>query len=218
LKNWKNDRVEARLIVIAKSPVPGRSKTRLCPPCSPEQAAELAEGALADTLESVAATSCAGRVLVLEGDPGDWLPSGFEVRSQAGGGLGERLDAAFLASPGPALLVGMDTPQISPELLTRSMSCLADEDVDAVIGLCPDGGYWAIGFREYLPGAFDGVPMSTSETGSAQITRLRDLGLRVMELEMLADVDFFEDAAAVAALRPEGRFAAILKSMEPARA
>jgi rSAM/selenodomain-associated transferase 1 len=206
--------VDVRLLVIAKSPVPGRSKTRLCPPCSPEQAAELAEAALVDTLDAVSSTPCGGRRLVLDGRPGAWLPEGFEVVPQAGGGLGERLDDAFSGCPGPALLLGMDTPQISPGLLTRSISLLEGGDFDAVLGMCPDGGYWAIGFVAYAPGSFDGVPMSSATTGKAQLARLHELGMRVGELETLSDVDYFEDAAAVAARRPGGRFAEVLKRVE----
>jgi rSAM/selenodomain-associated transferase 1 len=202
-------------MVIAKSPVAGRSKTRLCPPCSPEQAAGLAEAALVDTLRAVSATACAGRRVVLEGNEGSWLPPGFEVVPQAAGGLGERLDAAFEGCPGPCLLIGMDTPQVSPELLSESLQELVGGEFDAVLGLCPDGGYWAIGFNSYVPGAFDGVPMSTEQTGESQVDRLVELGLRVGLLKTLRDVDYFDDARAVAALKPEGEFAAALASMIP---
>ena len=109
--------MSARILVIAKAPEPGRSKTRLSPPCSPGQAAELAEAALVDTLDSVASTPCSGRTLVLDGEPGGWMREGFEILPQPEGGLGERLDYAFRVTAGPALLVGMDTPQVSPELL-----------------------------------------------------------------------------------------------------
>ena len=67
------------LLVIAKEPRPGRVKTRLTPPFTPEEAAALAEAALADTLDAVARTPAERRVLVLDGTPGPWLPAGFEV-------------------------------------------------------------------------------------------------------------------------------------------
>jgi len=116
----------ARLIVIAKAPVAGRSKTRLCPPCSPEQAARLAEAALVDTLDAVARTECGGRTVVLEGPPGDWLPEGFDVVPQAEGGLGDRLAGAFSQITGPTLLIGMDTPQVDPVLLGNSLHRLVE--------------------------------------------------------------------------------------------
>jgi rSAM/selenodomain-associated transferase 1 len=195
------------LLVIAKEPRPGLSKTRLSPPCSPEEAAALAEAALHDTLESVAAVPAARRVLVLEGRPGPWLPAGYEVVPQRVGGLDERLAGAFAAATGPALLVGMDTPQVTPALIEASASALAGPEVDAVLGRAEDGGYWAIGLVRPDERVFRGVPMSVETTGEAQRARLDELGLRTEELPVLRDVDFFEDARAVASEAPDSRFA-----------
>ena len=195
------------LLVIAKEPRPGLSKTRLSPPCSPEEAAGLAEAALRDTLESVAAVPAARRVLVLEGRPGPWLPVGYEVVPQRAGGLDERLAGAFAAATGPALLVGMDTPQVTPALIEASASALAGPEVDAVLGRAEDGGYWAIGLVRPDERVFRGVPMSVETTGEAQRARLDELGLRTEELPVLRDVDFFEDARAVASEAPDSRFA-----------
>ena len=195
------------LLVIAKEPRPGLSKTRLSPPCSPEEAAGLAEAALRDTLESVAAVPAARRVLVLEGRPGPWLPAGYEVVPQRAGGLDERLAGAFAAATGPAFLVGMDTPQVTPALIEASASALAGPEVDAVLGRAEDGGYWAIGLVRPDERAFRGVPMSVQTTGEAQRARLDELGLRTEELPVLRDVDFFEDARAVALEAPDSRFA-----------
>jgi glycosyltransferase A (GT-A) superfamily protein (DUF2064 family) len=218
LRHEKISRVIARILVIAKAPESGRSKTRLCPPCTAGQAAQLAEAALVDTLDAVAATPCGGRTIVLDGDPGEWLPEGFEVLPQPEGGLGERLAFAFEKCPAPALLIGMDTPQVSPGLLGGCLSRLDEPGVDAVIGLCPDGGFWAIGFSEQVAGAFEGVPMSSDLTGKAQFERLIELGLNVEELAVLSDVDYFTDAESVAREYPESGFARALRAMEPALA
>ena len=206
-------RAGAALVVLAKAPRAGRSKTRLCPPCTPDEAAALARAALADTLEAVLAAPAARRVLVLDGPAGDWLPAGFEVIPQRGDGLDERLAHAFADVGGPALLVGMDTPQLTPRDLSRGLARLAAPGTDAVLGPAPDGGYWAIGLRAADPRAFLGVPMSTARTGRAQLSRLRALGLRVALLPALRDVDRIADARAVAALAPAGRFARALAVM-----
>jgi rSAM/selenodomain-associated transferase 1 len=206
----------AHLLVIAKAPIAGRSKTRLCPPCTPEQAAALAEAALVDTLAAVAETPCAGRTLVLEGPRGDWLPDGFEVVPQRGRGLGERLAAAFSHRDEPTLLIGMDTPQVGPELLGEALERLERPGADAVLGPAEDGGYWAIGMRAPQPAAFDDVPMSSPRTGACQRERLRRLGLTVRDLPTLRDVDDIDDARNVAAERPLGGFARALGAMEPA--
>ncbi|MEU6591204.1 DUF2064 domain-containing protein [Streptomyces sp. NPDC046881] len=193
------------LLVIAKEPLPGRVKTRLTPPFSPAEAAALAEAALADTLHAVAATPADRRVLVLDGAPGPWLPPGFDVVPQCAGGLDARLADAFARCTGPALLIGMDTPQVTPELLTVDLA-----GYDACFGPAADGGFWALGLTEPDPRLLRGVPMSTPWTGAVQRRRLVAAGLRVRDLPMLRDVDTAADAAAVAALAPHGRFAARL--------
>ncbi|HEX3875173.1 MAG TPA: DUF2064 domain-containing protein [Solirubrobacteraceae bacterium] len=195
------------LIVIAKAPVAGRVKTRLCPPCTPTQAAGLARAALADTLARVLETPVARRVLVLDGRPGSWLPDGFEVLAQRGDGLDERLAAAFADVGGPALVVGMDTPQLTSDLLLDGLDALEDPGVDAVLGAAFDGGYWCIGLREPRDDALIGVPMSSPSTCKCQRDRLDRLGLRVRELGRLRDVDGIGDARAVAAATPGSRFA-----------
>ena len=204
------------LIVIAKSPVAGRVKTRLCPPCTAVQAAALAEAALADTLAAVAVTIAERRVIALDGKPGEWLPEGFEVVAQRGRGLDERLAAAFAdGASGPALLVGMDTPQVSAEVLDHCLERLSRPEVDAVLGRATDGGYWAVGLSRPDPRAFLGIPMSVAGTGEAQRSRLRSLGLRVAELPELRDVDDVDDALAVAREAPATRFATRLAAILP---
>jgi uncharacterized protein len=207
---------QVAIVVIAKAPAPGRSKTRLCPPCTPKQAAELAAAALGDTLAAVAAAPARRRIVALDGDPDGWLPRGFELHPQCGGGLGERLGDALVAAGGPALVVGMDTPQLSPALLGLAAARLGEPGVDAVLGPALDGGYWTIGLRRPDPAVFHGVPMSSSDTGAAQWSRLAQLGLRTAELPALRDVDTIADAVAVARERPSTRFAAALRRLEPA--
>jgi rSAM/selenodomain-associated transferase 1 len=201
------------VIVLAKAPVPGRVKTRLCPPCDPEQAAELAEAALVDTLRAVAATRCERRVLVLDGAPGTWLPAGFEVLPQRGNGLDERLAHALTDTGAGGLLIGMDTPQLTPARLTAALRALRAPGVDAVLGPSVDGGWWALGLRTPETAVFLGVPMSTPHTGDAQRARLHQLRLRTFALPTMRDVDDFDDALAVARTAPGSRFAATLRSM-----
>jgi rSAM/selenodomain-associated transferase 1 len=201
----------AALVVMAKAPVAGRSKTRLCPPLEPAQAATLAEAALADTLQAVAWTPADRRVLVLDGAPGPWLPPGFELLPQRGGGLGERLGNAVRDVGAPLLIVGMDTPQLTRALLVEALTRLDGPSIDAVLGPTADGGYWAIGLATPDPSVFDGVPMSSVRTGAAQRARLAELGLRTAALETLRDVDTWDDATAVATLAPWTRFAATVE-------
>jgi rSAM/selenodomain-associated transferase 1 len=203
------------LIVIAKAPVPGRVKTRLAPPCGPRQAARLACAALQDTLHTVLATATHRRVCVLDGRPGPWLPDGFEVIRQREGGLDERLAGAFADVGEPALLIGMDTPQLRPRDLADPAGRLGLSGTGAVLGPAADGGYWAIGLRAATPELFRGVAMSTTTTGADQHARLREHGLQVAVLPTLRDVDTIADARVVAAACPPGaRFPAVLADVE----
>jgi rSAM/selenodomain-associated transferase 1 len=204
------------LVVIAKAPSPGRSKTRLCPPCTPEEAAALAEAALRDTLATVAATPARRRIVALDGEADGLLPAGFEVHPQRGDGLGARLGDALLAACGPALVVGMDTPQLSETLLGEAARRLTEPGVDAVLGPALDGGYWTIGLRDPDPAVFSGVPMSRPHTCAAQLRRLESLRLRTAMLPGLRDVDTIHDAAAVAAAAPDTEFAAAFRRVAPA--
>jgi rSAM/selenodomain-associated transferase 1 len=198
------------LAVIAKEPTAGRVKTRLCPPCTPQQAAELAEAALRDTLAAMAeAADLTGhavrRAIVLDGTPGAWV-DGEQVIAQRGAGLDERLAAAFEdLGDGPALIVGMDTPQLTGALVAEALDAL--EGHDAVLGPATDGGYWGIGLRRADSRALLGVPMSVEHTLAAQRARLRELRLDVADVATLVDVDTIEDAARVAAQAPGTAFA-----------
>ncbi|MFI5755143.1 DUF2064 domain-containing protein [Streptomyces sp. NPDC051569] len=197
-------------MVLAKAPVAGRVKTRLTPPFRPEEAAALAEAALVDTLAAVLAAPARRRVLVLDGVPGDWLPAGIDVVPQSDGGLDERLAAAFGACAGPAVLIGMDTPQVTPELLAPALAPDAWRGCDAWFGPAVDGGFWALGLAAPDPALLRGVPMSVPETGAVQRRRLTDAGLAVRDLPRLRDVDTAYDAELVAARAPDTRFAAAL--------
>ena len=154
-----DDHRAARCSSSPRNPCPGGSKTRLTPPYTPEEAAALAEAALADTLDAVLGQPARRRVLVLDGAPGPWLPHGFEVVPQCAGGLDERLAAAFAAAAtGPALLIGMDTPQVTPELLARGWSSTAGATPGSVPPTTAASGRWA--WRSRIPELLRGVPMS----------------------------------------------------------
>jgi rSAM/selenodomain-associated transferase 1 len=214
-EDTRSDTLAAQVIVIAKEPVPGRVKTRLTPAVSPVMAAMLAEAALADTLDVVAATPVARRLLALDGVPGSWLPAGFDVIGQQSGGLDERLAGAFAhayaAVPLPMVLVGMDTPQVTRDLIEDAAQSLVSGEADAVFGPAADGGFWLLGLRRPDRSLLAGVPMSVPETGRVQLDRLYSAGLRVALAPQLTDVDVFDDAERVAGEIPNSRFAAAFR-------
>ncbi|WP_375385477.1 DUF2064 domain-containing protein [uncultured Microbacterium sp.] len=199
------------LVVIAKACIPGRVKTRLHPPFTLEEAAEIAAASLADTLETAATSAVDRRILFFDGDPeGDgtaalqtasFRSTGFETIAQPLGSLDERIAAVFDVLDEPTLLIGMDTPQVTSwHLRWPSWS-------DAVLGLSEDGGFWALGMREPRGDLVRGIPMSRTDTGDRQLAALLGAGLTVERLDVLRDVDTADDAEFVAAQIPWSRFA-----------
>jgi glycosyltransferase A (GT-A) superfamily protein (DUF2064 family) len=173
----------------------------------------LAAAALADTMNTVRMIEASRRVLVFEGcPPEDRL--GFDVIAQRGGGLAERLANAFDDAGAPALLIGMDCPQMSPDLLATSIATLCMRAHDAVLGPTIDGGYWAIGLKRADRAVFTDIPMSAPHTCAAQFARLRALGLRTGLLPVLRDVDRYTDARAVASQIPASRFGVAVARLE----
>lgn len=202
------------LLIMAKSPVPGQVKTRLCPPLTAEEAADVAAASLLDTLEVALSTPGAAPVVALAGvveraDVRDALAE-CVVIPQRGGTFADRLVHAHadVSRFGmPVLQIGMDTPQLTPALLA---SCAEFEE--AALGLALDGGWWALGLRNPLHAeVLRDVPMSQADTGARTLDALHGLHrLRVRTLPVLSDVDTMADARTVAAQVPHGRFAATL--------
>ena len=194
------------LLVMAKAPVAGRVKTRLCPPCSPEEAAAVAAAALADTLEAVAGCAADRKIVALAGRPGPSLrahleSAGVEVIAQRGATFADRLAHAWSDAGPIGVQIGMDTPQVTTAELDDLLTLLPDRpEPVAVLGHAPDGGWWALGLAGADPSvAFAGIPMSTPVTGRLQEERLATLGLRVVHAPVRRDIDTIEDLLAVAA-------------------
>ncbi|GAA4671578.1 TIGR04282 family arsenosugar biosynthesis glycosyltransferase [Frondihabitans cladoniiphilus] len=198
------------LVVIAKECLPGKVKTRLHPPLSLEQAADVASAAIADTLAAVADLPATRRILLFDGEHAPVEAAGYEIVPQVEGGLDERLGALFDLVDEPTLLIGMDTPQVSASIL-RPVFQEWPTGVDAWFGPANDGGFWALGLARPTGDLLRGVPMSQDDTGFHQLARLAAAGLTVAHLPELVDVDTIDDARLVAASAPDSRFATALR-------
>jgi rSAM/selenodomain-associated transferase 1 len=208
------------VLVIAKAPVAGDAKTRLAQVVGPRQAAHIAAIALIDTLR-VAGDVFDARILAMAGRLSaaeDASAVAEECRrwtviGQRGGSLSARLasahrSAARAVSGSPVLQIGMDTPQLTANLLAGAAATLATGRADAVLGPAEDGGWWALGLRDpSLARVLHGVPMSHPDTAALTLRALHRVGVRVEMLPMLRDVDTWADAIAVAALAPDTDFA-----------
>ncbi len=182
------------ITVIAKQPRPGLVKTRLCPPCTAVEASAVAAAALTDTLDGidrlvVTMPAAIERVLLFDGDATEWERPGWRVVPQRGVGLGDRLANGF-ETLGPGVIVGMETPHVVGSL---SAAIDAIGNGHDALGLATDGGYWAIAICTVDRRVFDGVPMSTSSTGLAQMRRLHSMGRSVVRLPAARDLDTFDD-------------------------
>jgi len=201
------------LVVIAKETIPGKVKTRLHPPLSLEQAADVAAAAIQDTLDVARRLPATRRVLLFDGNRRPVGSEDFDVIPQIGGDLDARLGALFDEVDGKTVLIGMDTPQVTVEALAPVFDAWTD-DVDAWFGPANDGGFWALGLSRPTGDLLRGVPMSRDDTGAHQLRRLADAGLTVRMLPELVDVDTIDDARLVASVAPDSRFAAALRHAE----
>ena len=167
----------------------------------------MAEAALADTLDAVAACGATRKVLALDGPPGPWLPPGFEVIPQRGRRLqraaGQRLGRRRRPRPpdrhGHPAGDGRRAGRTPGPARRRPRPRRGEAPLRrAVLGHALDGGWWVIGWRPADPrSVFAGIPMSAPTTGLAQETRLRASGFDVLRAEPKRDID---DVA-----RPRGR-------------
>jgi glycosyltransferase A (GT-A) superfamily protein (DUF2064 family) len=218
------------VLVVAKAPAPGHAKTRLAASVGDQAAADIAAAALLDTLDAVAAADVQGRVVALIGDL-DGASAGDEIRSsladftvvpQRGADFAERLanahvDAAEAAGGLPVLQIGMDTPQVTGELIGECARELLA--VDAVLGLARDGGWWVLGVTEAtMADCLRAIPMSRSDTGAVTLAALGDTGANVSLVPTLADVDTVDDIDVVRrACAPGSRFVRATQDVSHAR-
>ncbi len=198
------------LALFAKAPVPGQVKTRLSPPLTPTEAAELYEAMLLDTVAQHQVRP--GRGLFLWFAPAEaegWfrahIPPRFRLRPQRGAGLAERMRALFEehASEGADRIVlrGTDSPTLPPERIREAFELL--ESADLV--LCPDrdGGYNLIGLRRPAPELFD-LELSTGSVLDTTLEHAQALGMSVALLEPHHDVDTQADLELLASTaKPE---------------
>ncbi|UXA07834.1 DUF2064 domain-containing protein [Mycobacterium sp. SMC-2] len=210
------------LLVVAKAPEPGRAKTRLAATVGELVAAEIAAAALLDTLDAVAAAPVAKRVVALTGDLGAAAGAAeirqrlrsFTVIRQRGHDFADRLANAHAdAADGyPVLQIGMDTPQVTAELLADCARRLLA--APAVLGLAHDGGWWVLGVAApTMAECLRTVPMSQPDTGDLTLNALRGNGIDAKLVPRLGDIDVIGDVAAVReACGPASRFAKVTRA------
>ena len=186
----------ATVVIMAKQPVPGRTKTRLCPPLTSAEAAELAEALLRDTVGLV--LGLRGIELAIAVSPVSavdqmrhLLPSGARFLAVEGANIGECLSGAmgqlFSEGLGRVVALNADSPTLPAAYLERAADLLESNDV--VLGPAEDGGYYLIGLRRPQPGLFEGIAWSTDQVAAQTLARAAELGLTMASLPEWYDVD-----------------------------
>lgn len=196
------------LVVFAKEPVPGRVKTRLCPPLTHEEAAEVYTAFVEDTCALARRQAFRGDRLVLYAPEGGPILSriaaehGMETATQEGEDLGARMAAAISAELArgakSVLLFGTDAPHVRPAHVRLLQECLGLGQ-PVVIGPALDGGYWCIGAHGRVPDLFDGIPWSTRDVLAATLERAAANGIPVTLGSFAYDVDEFPQLRLLAA-------------------
>jgi rSAM/selenodomain-associated transferase 1 len=202
------------LVVMAKAPAVGRTKTRLCPPLTPARAAQLYEALLRDSIHLAAGLE--GTQLAIALTPPEatqlferWSPPGTLLLPVSGANIGECLDrvlgSLLDAGHSSAMALNSDGPTLPPAHLRQALSLL--DQADVVLGPGEDGGYYLIGMRAHHPRLFYEIDWSTERVLPQTLARADSLGLSVALLPPWYDVDTARDLdrlrAEVQALPPE---------------
>lgn len=191
------------LVVMAKAPVAGIVKTRLVPPFSFEEAAELYRCLLLDQIDNLNSFRDADLFIAFTPVEAasffkETVPPGFACFPQQGEDLGERMNHAFIELSDKGckniVLVGSDLPVFPARFLEEAFATLEGPGENPVVlGPSRDGGYYLIGMNCPNRQIFEGIPWSTNRVFSKTVRKLTDLGLKPHLLPAWLDIDTLED-------------------------
>ena len=193
--------MDRALIVMAKQPQPGATKTRLHPYLSGQEAADLYRCFLLDTLELMKQVDGSQPIIAYspaEAEPyfREIAPPGFGFVGQEGADLPERLDNVLShyleRGYGQAVVMDSDSPTLPLAYLEQAFHELDEPTADVVLGPCDDGGYYLIGLKSRCSALFHGLVMSTPTVLEETLSRAQEQGLRVASLPPWYDVDTAE--------------------------
>lgn len=211
------------LAVLAKAPIPGTVKTRLVPPLTLEQAAELAKALLIDQLEHLSGMRGAEPYLAFSpasaGAAMERLaPRGLHMFPQQGEDLGARmancLEELWQRGHRNLVLIGGDLPPVPLVRFDRAFEFLAGERHRVILGPSRDGGYYFIGMNRATPEIFSGMTWSHDRVLAETMQRLEHLSIECSLLPEWLDIDSAVDLAALRAVSDP----AVLGAMRQTRA
>lgn len=189
------------MAVFARAPIPGKTKTRLIPALGPLGAAEFHRALVSDTLRKVAGLKGkTARYMFVTGGkmPEELVPRSFQCQQQTGRDLGNRLEQAFaelLRQHSRVVIIGTDSPAFAPSMLHLALEEL--RITDAVLGPCPDGGYYLVGLHRTVHGLFNNVRLGTEYAMQDTLGSLLVHGFSCCVLEHYPDIDRPSDLIAL---------------------
>jgi rSAM/selenodomain-associated transferase 1 len=210
--------------VMAKAPQPGRAKTRLCPPLTPVQAAELSAAFLRDITENIALAARSvpiyGCIAFAPLGTESWFDghvaegTGFVLADGSppmppdvqgfGRCLLHAIQSMLAAGFGAACVVNSDGPTLPTRLLVQAARALLEPGERIVLGAADDGGYYLLGMKQPHAHLFADIAWSTSSVAEATYARAMHLGLEVISLPSWYDVDDTESLARLMADAGQG--------------
>lgn len=189
------------LVILTKAPQPGQSKTRLVPPLSYAEAADLARALLLDQLQNLATFGGARLFIAFTPETATGFFDGFSAQgftcfAQRGPSLGERMRHAFehLFASGFAnvILIGSDLPALPVRFFQQAYAWL-EKSADIVLGPSADGGYYLIAMNRMITAIFDDIGWSSADVLSQTLHKLDDLSLKHELLSEWYDIDTGKD-------------------------
>jgi uncharacterized protein len=177
--------------VFAKQPVVGQVKTRLCPPLTATQAAQLYEQSLLETMAQLGGLPL--ELVLFYSGQGEWFRRAFpgiRLIPQGDGDLGKRMARALATLLGEwktAALVGSDSPDLPPALIGQAVAALAEGELVTIPAR--DGGYVLIGESRHRPEFFTDIPWSTAQVLTATRQRAAELSVAYREVGVWEDID-----------------------------
>lgn len=208
-KNQKN----GLLGIFAKQPQPGQVKTRLCPPLTAQQAADLYRCSLRETVSRMQQGNFA--VTICYAGERDWFAENFPglpLQPQVGDNLGARMGnafASFLQQGLPAILIGSDSPDLPLPLVEQAFAAL--QQVEVVLAPAVDGGYVLIGQAQPHPQLFCDIPWSSAAVLPETLQRLEQAAIAYQQLPAWEDLDDFSTLQRLLQRSPQSATAAYLR-------
>jgi len=188
---------DSRILIFAKSPIPGQVKTRLIPTLSAEDACTLHKQLVLRTLSTaVNAALCPVELWCAPTTSHPFFSEcaqrfSASLHLQKGENLGQRMKNAIektLLKSKKVVLIGCDCPELTEQTLCKAITLL-DKNCDIAINPAEDGGYTLLAMQRSINCIFDGISWGSDQVLTQTRERLKQHSITCREMEILWDLD-----------------------------